>query len=398
MKIVIIGAGISGLLSAYYLLQKGHSVLILESASHVASKASGANAAQLSYSYVNPIGSPSLPKMLPAILMGRKKGFRIKKFNFRLLKWGMKLLRESTNYRFKKNRNDLLELSLQSRKLFTELKSETGISFKNYSTGKLQILDSEALKKSAEEFSQVLSSKGITLDILPRDECAKKLNNFALDDSFVSSVFSSIDETADCAAFCKSLLEYLRLNPNFTLFFDSAVKEWESKNNQISSLITKQGNRIKADAYLLCTGAQTNRLVKPLGLHFPIYPIRGYTLVYSYKSSLTCSVTDHKNKVVFVPHGDHLLVSGMFHFAGENTTIDGDTVQHIHECATSRIKELENINYKIRCGLRPCTPSSTPIIKQTDYQNLYINSGQGMYGWTLSTACAKRTADLISNH
>lgn len=398
MKVVIIGAGISGLLSAYYLLQKGHKVLVLESASHVASKASGANAAQLSYTYVNPIGSPSLPKMLPSIIMGRKKGFQIKKLNFKLMKWGLKLLRESTASRFQKNRTRLLELSLQSRELFAELKLNTGIEFKNYSTGKLQILDSEALEKSANEFSKILAIKGINLELLSRDECAKKLDGFTLDDSFVSSVFSAIDETADCAAFCKSLLEYLRKDPNFTIFFDSAVKEWKSEGGRITSLITKQGNKVKADSYLLCTGAQTNRLVKPLGLKFSIYPIRGYTLVYPYKSSLTCSVTDHKNKVVFVPHDDYLLVSGMFHFAGQNTSIDTDTVKHIHQCAVTRLPDLKNTDYTIRCGLRPCTPSSRPIIQQTKFKNLYINSGQGMYGWTLSTACAKRTADLISNH
>ncbi len=395
MRIVVIGAGISGLLSAYYLLKRGHEVQVLESGAVVASKASGANAAQLSYTYVNPIGSPSLFRMLPAILLRKVPGFQVRQFDREMLVWGMRLLMQSLPSKFLHNRSELLKHSLKSRELFAQLLGETGIKLSSHSKGKMQIFHTEQLLASAKSFSQQLQGLGIEQQWPDKQECQKLLGAFTLNEDMVGAVYSNIDETADCTKFCWDLLEFLKQQDGFTISFDSPIKRWHS-DKEMQAVETKEGRLYQADKFLLCTGAQTNQLVDAIGLKFPIFPVKGYTLVYDTDAKLGCSVTDHQHKVVFVPMDGKLMVSGMFHLGGQVDKIDEKSVEHIHRCASLRIPELKPLSYQVRCGLRPCTPNSQPIIEKTKYNNLFINSGHGMYGWTLAPACADEVAELIS--
>lgn len=395
MRVAIIGAGISGLLSAYYLLEKGYEVEILESNGAVATKASGVNAAQLSYSYVNPIGNPSLLKMLPSVLLGKNKGIRLSNFKLSTLIWAFKLLRQSDAAHFYQNRSVLLEHSLKSRELFHQLLEKTDISLKYYSKGKLQLLHTEKLVEQAEQFIEVIQGTALSQMLMDRTGAEPFFEGMKLDEDQQHFVYSDVDETADCVDFCHALLEWLQQNERFKIHYNISVKQWHTEQNKVS-FTTSNGTLRTADKILLCVGSYTNTLVKPLGLSFPILPVKGYTLVYDYASSLKCSVTDHKIKVVFVPQKERLLVSGMFHIGdGRDKDIDYATVEHIHQVASQRIPELKNASYEIKAGLRPCTPNSLPILKKLRYDNLYINSGHGMYGWTLASACAHQIAEAI---
>lgn len=395
MRVVIVGAGISGLLSAYYLLQKGFDVHVMESNHEVASKASGANAAQLSYSYVNPIGSPSLLNMLPDIMNGKVEGVKFMRHDFETLLWGVKLLLQSGEKSFERNRSALLNHSMNSRKLFHQLIERTDIKLKYYSKGKMQLLHTELLLKNTKDFIQELGAKGIHQLLLQEDGAKHLLGEFSLDQDQQYITYSDIDESADCVDFCYRLVEYMKLNDKFSIQFGASVKEWV-KNKLEVSIVDNNDQTHHADAILLCTGAKTNQLVKSIGLKFPIYPVKGYTLVYPYKTGLECSITDHKLKLVFVPQGDQLLVSGMFHIGGDDISVDESTVDYIHQSACKRIAELASLKYDIRLGQRPCTPNSLPIVSHTKYKNLFINSGHGMYGWTLAPSCANEVASLIA--
>ena len=191
--IVIIGAGISGLISAYYLLKAGHRVEIIESEEAVASKASGANAAQLSYTYVNPMGSPGLWRILPAILMGRMPGFKLRRTDWPTMRWGLKLLSQSSAARFADNRSKLLDLSLESRRLFEELKQDTSIAFKHYSKGKIQLFNSEAAVASAKHFAKELAKFDIEQQWQSDEECQVRLAGFNIGDETLGGIYSAID-------------------------------------------------------------------------------------------------------------------------------------------------------------------------------------------------------------
>ncbi|MEM7616798.1 MAG: FAD-dependent oxidoreductase [Pseudomonadota bacterium] len=398
MHIIVVGAGISGLLSAYYLLQRGYQVTIIESSSDVAAKASGANASQLSYSYVNPIGSPSLKYMLPRIIFGKMPGFQIKHLTLETVIWGIKLLRQSSSSNFIRNRSQLLALSLKSRQLFGKIRNHTEINFANHSRGKLQIFHTQALEESASIFSEELKHHQLSQKLLDLNQCESLLGDFNIGKNALSASYSKIDETADCRIFCHDLLEHLKGNTQFAIHFNTQLEKWQIEDGLVIGQTNADNLTHKADIYLLCTGVQTNALVQSIGLKFPIYPVKGYTLVYETDTYLPCSITDHEHKVVFVPQNGQILVSGMFYIGGRDNSIDDDAVANIHQYAISRIPSLNYCSYEVRYGLRPCTPNSLPIIQHTKYSNLFINSGHGMYGWTLSPACAENAATLIDNY
>jgi D-amino-acid dehydrogenase len=401
MQITIIGGGISGLLSAYMLLEdpRVSKVTLLEASRAVASQASGANAAQLSYTYVNPLGQPSLFSMLGPILMGQNPGLRVLKWDAELIPWGINLLLNSLPAPFRANRATLLKLSLQSRALFARLRERTGIRFRQHSVGKLQLYPTAEGFKDAQFLAQELQKQNIDLKLLNPDEACAFIPNFNLAAKpLFGALYSPIDEAAGCHAFCEDLLSWMQKNrPHFRIRFDARPKSWKRSGDRITELQLNDGHVMKSDAYLVCAGASTNEVLRGVGARLPIYPVKGYTLEFEAPTSarLTCSITDHAQKVVFVPFEEKLLVSGMFHFTGLTPGVPLEVVDAITIAASTRLPMLDVKKHQIRFGFRPCTPSSQPIIRKLGAENLFVNSGQGMYGWTLSAASAAKSAQQI---
>lgn len=399
MHLIIIGAGISGLLSAYYALENGAAhITILESAEHVAAQASGANAAQLSYSYVNPLGQPWVLKSLPQLTLGQNKGLRIERFDAELALWGLQFLAQCTESAFIKNRNKLLELSFGTQKLLPEILNRTGLSLHRHSRGKLHLFHTDEGFEDGKKLAAFLQSYNSKQNILGQKEAAALVP--AMDVNalpFAGALFAPDDETADCAAFCRDMADYLTRTGKVIFRFGASISNWKKNAARVEEITLGGGEHIGADAYLVCTGSGTNALLKPLRLSFPIYPIKGYTLEFNADGagSLPHAVTDHAQKVVFVPYGNRVLVSGMFHMAGHNLSPDADVVEHIKACAKKRLPDLNTHDYELRIGLRPCTPDAQPIIRKAGYDNLFVNIGQGGYGWTLSASTAKRAAELL---
>lgn len=402
MQLVIIGAGISGLLSAYYALENGAShITILESASHVAAQASGANAAQLSYSYVNPLGQPWVLKSLPQLILGQNKGLRIERFDVELALWGVQFLTQCTEGAFIKNRNKLLELSFGTQKLLPEILNRTGLSLHRHSHGKLHLFHTDEGFEDGKKLATFLQSYHSKQTILSQSDAAAlvpAMNVGAL--PFAGALFAPDDETADCAAFCRDMADYLARSGKVAFRFNASVRQWRKKGARIEGAELNSGDVLGADKFLVCTGSGTNALLKSLHLSFPLYPIKGYTLEFDADGMghLPHAVTDHAQKVVFVPYGNRVLVSGMFHMAGHNLAPDKDIVEHIRACAKKRLPALNTNNFELRIGLRPCTPDAQPIIRKAGFDNLFVNIGQGGYGWTLSASTAKRAAVLLLNH
>jgi D-amino-acid dehydrogenase len=401
MQITIIGGGISGLLSAWALLEdpRVQKVTLLEASSAVASQASGANAAQLSYTYVNPLGQPALFPMLSDILLGRNPGLKVLKWDAELIPWGVNLLLNSLPPAFRANRKALLKLALESRALFAKLRDKTGIGFRQHSMGKLQLYPSEAGFADARFLASELKKQDIELKLLSPDETGKFIPNFNLAAKpLFGALYSPIDETAGCLAFCEDLLAWLKSHrPGFSIRFGAKPESWRRNAERITELHLSDGGTVKSDAYLVCAGASTNEVLRKVGVYLPIYPVKGYTLEFDCPPSakLACSITDHAQKVVFVPFEDKLLVSGMFHFAGHEPGVPPEVADNIAIAASNRLPMLDVKRHQTRFGFRPCTPSSQPVIRPIGAENLFVNSGQGMYGWTLAAASAMKSARQI---
>ena len=397
-SVIIIGAGISGLLSAYYLARAGRKVTILESQPAPALAASGANGAQLSYSYVPPIGSPALLRSLPSLLLGSDPARQVRCWSPAFIRWALALLQQSTQRNYQDNQQTLLQLSLRSRNLLESMQEQCNFDFNYQIKGKLQLFNNKELYNSAKHWADHLCAHyAILQQLWNPEECAARLpRQFTMGADVIGGVYSSIDASGDAQQFCVELLKYLQAEYEVECHFNSPISAWELKDGRVRQVESEQQS-FEADDFLLCTGALSDKLLQKAGLGVPVYPIKGYSLTYPAGDiALPFSITDHSKRIVVAQLGEYIRVSGMFLFAGWDTSVEDRDVRYLRESVRQLLPALADVEPEIRVGLRPCTPSSLPIVKAMDIPNLYVNTGQGMLGWTLAHACADNIAKIMT--
>lgn len=397
-RAIVIGAGVSGVLTAYYLGRAGVNVTVIEASSGVATEASRSNGSQLSYSYVNPMGSPSLWKDLPKVLLGQDPALKIAEWSPFLLKWCLQMLFQSSATKFHNNQLKLLELSLKSQELMDKMQQDISLNLTKEKGGKLHLYHNEALFNKGKDLSSLLEKEyGIEQDILGPDSALDKVPDLShLRYSVIGGIYSPNDEMANCEDFCKELyLHMVDHMPNVQFLFNQKQMGWRYKGNRIDALVTQDGD-LAADNYIICAGSGVNRVLRPLKVELPILPVKGYTLVTNETpNGMGCSTTLHEHKVVAVPLSSGVRVSGLFHMGGNNHRIQDDAIKHLRGIASTILPNYKWDDAEVLEGLRPCTPSSTPIVGQLKYQNLFCNAGHGMLGWTLAHVCANKVANKV---
>jgi D-amino-acid dehydrogenase len=338
--------------------------------------------------------------MLPSLLLGSKEGMKIKKWDVELVLWGLKLLYDSTAGKHKKHTLALLALALKSKDLLGQMLEEVPLAFDYEERGKLHVYTSGKELEAAQRFAHMLEGRySIKQEVLGEQACRAKAPAYCAHiDTVAGGVFSPLDALGDCQKFCEGLIAHLQKDPRFSIRYGEKIERWEHSNDTVGAMVTSKQTVIKADAFLLCTGGHTNTLLRMVGQHVPVYPIKGYSLVTPMPDVaryVPYSITDHALKMVYAPLGDTLRVSGLFHFSGHDATIEKKAVGYMKRSIHSRLPEVSLSDAEIMVGFRPSTPSSVPIIGTKRFENLYVNTGQGMLGWTLAHASAKKAADLI---
>lgn len=402
MHVVTVGAGIIGTLSAYYLARKGAKVTVLERNSAVASEASGANASQLSFSSLYPIGNPSLIPIIPSTLVGLNAGIEFRKWlDWRLWLWNLEFLTHCTPQRYENNIRTLLELAGRSRALMNAFLKNHPIEFSYSENGKLRLYGSgAALDNAIKQYRKLGMDRIEGFSVLSAAECLEANPLIAnRQGPLAGGILFAGDCTGDSVEFCQALEEILSGSPyqvefryNVTV---EAVKPAQARNT-VAHLETDAGE-ITADAYLLCAGAYTPFLLKKTGTGLPVYPIKGCSIVVPYpEGKMRHSITDIDRKIVMAPLRDGLKISAGMLFDGYNRAADSSLLDVLKTSALKVIPELNFSQGKIFWGLRPAVPSSIPVVKKAiGYDNLYVNAGHGMWGWTLSHATCERAADIM---
>lgn len=387
MKIAIVGAGVIGLLSAYYLHKYGYDIDIYDQEDDVAAHASSANAGQLSYSYMQPLGSPALLTKLPAALLGLSDTIKIRKMDTALLSWALKLFIHSHPYAYQENQNTLVDLAYKSRHLMQDFLSEELFDFEHAENGKLYLFDNETHRQNFAKDSPAFTA--LTPDeCLQKEPCLKERQGV-----LKGGLLAEQDARGNCTLFCQKLKDYLEQQDNIHFHFQTAIKSVEKNNNKVTALISSKG-KITADKYLVCTGAFP---IKDFGINEPVYPIKGYSLdlpLYD-QYPITHNITDHTRRIVIAPFPNALRISGLVRFDRYNDTVEKQDISLLEKTVQAVFPEMTFKDADIFCSFRPYTPSSTPIVKQTDYHNLFVNIGHGMLGWTLAHATAFSVAELI---
>ncbi|HKY01628.1 MAG TPA: D-amino acid dehydrogenase [Burkholderiales bacterium] len=404
MRVAVLGGGVIGTTSAWYLSKAGHEVTVYERQGAVGLETSFANGGQISVSHAEPWANPNAPKKILQWL-GREDApllFRLRADMQQWL-WGMRFLLECLPHRTTENTRQLLALALYSRTQLRELRRETGIHYDELTRGILHFYTDKADFALAAKQAALMREMGVEREVKTAAECLMiepALSHIA--SRIVGATYTAGDESGDAMKFTQTLA-CLAEDNGVRFRYDCLIKRFVVEDGKIASAIVSdeegEDEAMTADAYVMCLGSYSPLLLRPVGMNIPVYPAKGYSITIPLEEgdeAPTVSLTDEAHKIVFSRLGMRLRVAGTAELNGYNTDLNTTRC----EALVRRTFELfpraghpEQAEYW--AGLRPATPSNLPYIGATRLPNLYLNTGHGTLGWTMACGSARAIADIV---
>ncbi|SOE96588.1 D-amino acid dehydrogenase small subunit [Burkholderia sp. D7] len=403
MHVLVLGAGVTGLATAWYLREDGHTVTVVERNEDVALESSLANGGQLSYSYVAPLAGPGILSKLPSWLLLSDSPIRFRpRLDPDQWRWLAQFVGACTQRQSELSTRRLLALSFLSRDLMQQLRtSEPGLHFSHSNAGKLVVHRKRASFDAALRLLDYQRSLGCEQQALDTRECVEKEPALAhLAEQLQGGIFTPSEDSGDCYQFCVGMSRLLRARDvEFRLGTKvTALRRVQGSDRRVEAWV--DDHAIEADQIVLAAGAASAALLKPLGLRVPLYPLKGYSLTTQVDPrghAPHISITDFERKIVYARLGDRLRVAGMADVTGRRADVDPSRVATLRAESVAAFPDAGNFDEAtVWCGLRPATPHGTPIIGSTCYENLWLNLGQGALGFTLALASGRSITDLIA--
>ncbi|WP_085299403.1 D-amino acid dehydrogenase [Cognaticolwellia mytili] len=401
MKIIVMGAGVVGLTSAWYLAQKGHQVTVIDRQAKSGEETSFANAGQISYGYSSPWAAPGIPFKAIKWLAQKHSPLVIKPdMSPELYLWTMQMLKNCTEKSYRINKSRMLRVANYSRQCLLDLRDEHQISYEGRQQGTLQVFRNQSQVDSVEKDMKLLADSGTRFKLLNVDECVTKEPGLALvKNKIVAGLYLPDDETGDCHQFCQQLTEMAK-TAGVKFKFNLQVSSLLIENEKIAAVNTSIGT-LNADAYVVALGCYSAQLLKPLGINLPVYPVKGYSLTIPMENaefSPISTVMDESYKVALTRFDDRIRVAGTAELSGFNLGLSSKRKATIAMVAEDLFPQAGDITKaEFWTGLRPMTPDGTPIIGKTKISNLYTNTGHGTLGWTMACGSGKLLADIVSD-
>jgi D-amino-acid dehydrogenase len=400
VKVLVLGSGVIGVTSAYYLARSGHEVTVVDRQPKPALETSFANAGEVSPGYSSPWAGPGVPvKAIKWLLMRHGPLVIWPKLDPVMWLWLLKLLRNCTEARYAVNKSRMIPIAEYSRDCLRALRAETGIRYDERSRGTLQLFRKQAQLDGTAGDIAVLKQYGVPYEVLDRDGCiAAEPALSSVKDKFVGGMRLPQDETGDCHMFTEALaVEAARHGVQFKL--NTTIERLIADGSKIAGVDTSAG-RLQADAYVIALGSWSPRLLRPLGISLPVYPVKGYSItvpVLDADAAPVSTVMDESYKVAITRLGDRIRVGGTAEISGYSNRLDAArraTLDHSLTDMFPRGGDLAQASFW--SGLRPMTPDGPPVIGATRYGNLHLNTGHGTLGWTMACGSARALADLLS--
>jgi len=400
MKIAVLGAGVIGVTTAYFLAKAGHQVTVVDRHEGVALETSFANAGQISPGYSTPWAAPGIPqKALKWLFMKHAPLVVRPRVDFEAWRWMASMLRNCTNARYGVNKARMLRVAEYSRDVLRGIREEEAIAYDHDTRGTLQLFRTQAQLDSIGKDVEVLREDGVPFEILDAAGCRGVEPGLASARvPFVGGLRLPNDETGDCFIFTQELARRCEAM-GVTFRYGLSVEELRGEGGRIVAVKTSEGD-LEADAYVAALGNYTPRLLRSLGLRIPVYPVKGYSItlpiVEASRAPLS-TIMDETYKIAITRLGERIRVGGMAEIAGFSTDLPRarrETLELSVEDLFHGAGDLQQASFW--SGLRPMTPDSTPIIGPTSYRNLWLNGGHGTLGWTMACGSARVVADLVS--
>lgn len=399
MKVVVLGAGIVGVTSAYQLAKAGHEVTVVDRQQGPALETSFANAGEVSFGYCSPWAAPGIPaKALKWLFMKHAPLILRPKVDGAMLSWLVKMLSNCTSERYAINKSRMLRLADYSRVSLAQVREETGIAYDERMQGTLQLFRTQQQLDASAKDVKALAADGIPYEVLDPEGCIRVEPALRhVRDKVVGGLLTPKDETGDCFKFTNALAaKAVELGVRFQ--YGTTIKGLDVQGGQARGVVTDRG-RLDADAIVVALGSYSPLLLKPLGISLSVYPVKGYSLTIPITDASRApesTVMDETYKIAITRLGDRIRVGGMAEISGYTNDLGLARRQTLEHSVTDLFPGGDVAKASFWSGLRPMTPDGTPVIGPTKIKGLYLNTGHGTLGWTMSSGSARVISDLVS--
>ena len=404
MRVIVLGAGVVGTASAWYLARAGHEVTVIERQGTAGLETSFANGGQISASHAEPWAHPGVPAQLLQWL-GREDAplvFR-PRAEWSQWAWGARFLFECLPFRNRENTRQLLALALYSRRLLRELRRDTGLEYDHLARGILAFhTDDQAYQRAAGQ-AERMRRHGCAAEAKTAEECIAiepAMRHAA--DRIVGGIYTPDDESGDACKFTQRLAQRAA-EQGVRFEYGRTIKRIGVEGGRVRGVVladaTGRDDPVAADAYVVALGSYRPLVLAPLGISIPVYPLKGYSITVPLDAgdeAPTVSLTDVAHKLVFSRLGDRLRVAGTAEMDGYNTEVNDVRCEAIARRAFDLFPGAGHpARAEFWTGLRPATPSNVPCVGRTRYPNLFLNTGHGTLGWTLACGSGQAIADIV---
>ena len=399
MKVIVLGSGVVGVTTAYYLARAGAEVTVVDRQPGPALETSFANAGQVSPGYSTPWAAPGIPLKALKWMFQKHSPLAVKADgSLWQLQWMAKMLRNCTASRYAENKERMLRVAQYSRSCLQQLRADTGIQYEQRTGGTLQLFRTQAQVDAVQRDIAVLEACGIAYRLLDRDQLASVEPALAhAGHRLAGGLQLPGDETGDCNMFTAALVEMTReLGVDFR--FEAPVSSLAFDGDRISS-VRLAGQTLKADRYVVAFGSYSRDMLAPLGIEVPVYPVKGYSLTVPLVDEALApqsTVLDETYKIAVTRFDKRIRVGGMAELAGFDASLDPRRRATLEMVVQDLFPGGDTARASFWTGFRPMTPDSTPIIGATRFGNLYLNTGHGTLGWTMACGSGRVLADLVT--
>ncbi|MBB6484453.1 D-amino acid dehydrogenase [Rhizobium lusitanum] len=399
MKVVVLGAGIVGVTSAYQLAKAGHEVTVIDRQQGPALETSFANAGEVSFGYCSPWAAPGIPmKAVKWLFMHHAPLILRPKVDGAMLSWLVKMLSNCTSERYAINKSRMLRLADYSRTSLAQMREETGIAYDERMQGTLQLFRTQQQLDASAKDVKALAADGIPYEVLDPGGCIRVEPALRhVREKIVGGLLTPKDETGDCFKFTNALAaKAVELGVRFQ--YGTTIKGLDVQGGQVRGVVTDRG-RVDGDAVVVALGSYSPIMLRPLGIKLSVYPVKGYSLtipITDPSRSPESTVMDETYKIAITRLGDRIRVGGMAEISGYTNDLGLARRQTLEHSVTDLFPGGDVAKASFWSGLRPMTPDGTPVIGPTKVKGLFLNTGHGTLGWTMSSGSARVISDLVS--
>lgn len=400
MRVLVLGGGVIGVSTAYYLARAGHEVELVDRQSGPALETSFANAGEVSPGYSAPWAGPGVPlKAIKWMLMQHSPLVVWPLLDPAMWRWGAMMLANCTARAYAVNKSRMVPIAEYSRDCLKALRAETGIAYDERTQGTLQLFRTQKQLDGIAGDVEVLRQYGVPFEVLDRAGfCAVEPALRHTQEKFVGALRLPGDETGDCFKFTTRLAE-MAMALGARMRWNTRIQQLQVGGGAVTGVHTDAG-LLQADKVVLALGSHSPLLLKPAGLDIPVYPVKGYSITVPITDAACApesTIMDETHKVAVTRMGDRIRVGGTAELAGYSLNLREarrGTLEHVVSDLFPKGGDVSKASFW--CGLRPMTPDGTPIVGATPLANLLLATGHGTLGWTMAAGTGRVIADLVS--